>query len=62
MSRIFLAFSAAVLIAAAAPASAFSFQVSFPTLTFPEQPAPEVGQGCADLTKLSGDTCTTTSK
>ncbi|WP_341367973.1 hypothetical protein [Yoonia sp. BS5-3] len=31
----------------AAPASAFSFQVHLPTLTFPTQPAPDTSKGCA---------------
>ena len=62
MSRIFFALTAAAFVAAAAPASALSFQVDFPTLTYPPQPSPEVSQGCADLTTLSGETCTSPSK
>ena len=62
MSRIFLALTAAVFVAAAAPVSALSFSVNFPTLTYPPQPSPEVSQGCADLTTLSGDTCSVTTK
>ncbi|PJI86423.1 hypothetical protein BC777_2792 [Yoonia maricola] len=62
MSRIFFALTAAALIGLAAPATALSFQVTFPTLTYPPHPSPEVSQGCADLTTLSGDTCTKTAK
>ena len=60
MSRIFYALTAAAFVAAAAPASALSAQVTFPTLTYPPLPSPEVSQGCADLTTLSSETCTTT--
>ena len=49
-------------IAVAGSASAMSFQVNFPTLTFPPQPTPETTQACTDLTTLNGDTCTATSK
>lgn len=62
MPRIFLALTAAAIVTAAAPASALSFQVNFPTLTYPPQPSPEVSQGCTDLTTLPGDTCTVTTK
>ncbi|MCK0095991.1 hypothetical protein MWU60_10465 [Yoonia sp. F2084L] len=62
MSRIFFALTAAAFVGIAAPASALSISVNFPTLTFPPQPSPEVSQGCADLTTLSGDTCTVTTK
>ena len=53
-----------ILIAAtafgAAPASAMSIQLGFPTLTYPTQPSPDVGQACNDLTLPMGDTCATT--
>jgi len=62
MSRIFFALTAAAFVATAAPASALSLQVNFPTLTYPPQPSPEVSQGCADLTTLSGETCAAPSK
>ncbi len=62
MSRIFLALIAAAVVGTAAPASALSFQVDFPVLTYPPQPAPDVSQGCADLTTLNGAPCTTQSK
>ncbi len=62
MSRIFFALTAAAFVGIAAPASALSLQVTFPNLTYPPQPSPEVSQGCADLTTLSGETCTTPSK
>lgn len=58
MSRILTALTAAAFVGIAAPASALSLQVNFPTLTYPTQPSPEVSQGCADLTTLSGETCT----
>lgn len=62
MSRSLLAIAAVAFVSLAAPASALSLQVSFPTLTYPPVSSPDVSQGCADLTTLSGDTCTTTSK
>ncbi len=62
MSRVFLALVAAAIVGAAAPASAWSFQVNFPVLTYPTQPTPDVGQACTDLTTLTGETCTATSK
>ena len=57
MSRLFTALLAATVIGIAAPASALSFQVNFPTLTYPTQPSPDVGQACTDLTTQSGGTC-----
>jgi hypothetical protein len=62
MSRLIIALTAAAIVGIAAPASAQSFQVDFPTLTYPTQPTPDVTQACSDVTTLSGDTCTTTSK
>ncbi|MDP5084465.1 MAG: hypothetical protein NWQ23_03520 [Yoonia sp.] len=62
MPRIFLALVAAAIVSAAAPASALSFQVDFPTLTYPPRPAPEVSQGCTDMTTLNGAPCKTSSK
>ena len=62
MPRIFFALTAAAFVMAAAPAAALSLQVSFPTLTYPPQPSPEVSQGCSDVTTLSGETCTAPSK
>ena len=58
MPRLFTALFAAAVIGIAAPASAFSVQVNFPTLTYPTQPSPDAGQSCTDLTTLSGSTCT----
>ncbi|EBA12045.1 hypothetical protein [Roseobacter sp. CCS2] len=62
MSRIFFALTAAAFVGIAAPASALSLQVNFPTLTYPPQPTPDVSQGCSEVTKLSGYTCTPTTK
>ena len=62
MSRSLFALAAVAFVSVAAPASALSFQVNFPTLTYPPVSSPDASQGCADLTTLSGDTCTTTSK
>jgi hypothetical protein len=62
MSRLFTALTAAALIGAAAPAAALSFQVNFPTLTYPTQTTPDVGQACTDLTTMTGDTCEATDK
>lgn len=62
MNRMLLAAIAAASIGLAAPASAFSVQMDLPNLTFPKQPAPDASQSCADLTTLSGDTCTNTAK
>lgn len=57
MNRILLALTIAAGFGLAAPAAALSFQVDLPTLTYPPQPEPDTTQGCADLTTLSGDTC-----
>ena len=62
MSRSVFALAAIAFVSVAAPASAMSFQVNFPTLTYPPVSSPDVSQGCADLTTLSGATCTTPSK
>ena len=62
MSRILFAVTAAAFVGFAGSASALSLQVNFPTLTYPPLPAPEVSQGCADLTTLSSETCTTPAK
>lgn len=62
MSRVFFALTAAAFVAASAPASALSLQVTFPTLTYPPQPSPEVSQGCSNLTTISGETCSKPSK
>jgi len=59
MSRLFAPLLAAAIISVAAPASALSVQVNFPTLTYPTQTSPDTGQSCTDLTTLSGDRCTT---
>ena len=58
MSRLALALTAAALIGAAAPATAFSLSANLPNLTYPEKPAPDASKGCANLTSLSGETCT----
>lgn len=60
MTRLLTALIAATAIGAAAPASALSIQLDFPTLTYPTQPSPDVGQACSDLTLPMGDTCATT--
>ncbi len=57
MSRTLIALTAAGLVALAAPASALSFQVDFPTLSYPPVATPDVTQGCTDLTTVSGATC-----
>lgn len=45
-------------VALAAPASAGTFGVEFPTLTWPETaPAPDATQGCLDPTALTVATC-----
>jgi hypothetical protein len=62
MNRIILAFIAATGMSLAAPASALSFQVDFPTLTYPTPPTPDTSQGCANLNTLSGETCTAPAK
>lgn len=62
MKRTLLALTAAAVVGFAAPASAMSFQVSFPTLTYPPQPAPDATQGCSDLTTIKGDTCSAPAK
>lgn len=62
MSRILTALVAATVIGAAAPATAMSFQVNFPTLTYPTQPSPDVGQACTDLTTATGAACKLTDK
>lgn len=61
MNRI-LVLATTACIAIAGSASAMSFQVNFPTLTYPPQPMPETSQACTDLTTMNGDTCTATSK
>ncbi len=58
MNRIVLAALTSLIVAAAAPATASTSIVDFPTLTFPPKPAPETTQGCSDLTTLNGETCT----
>lgn len=60
MARILIALTFAL--GFAAPASALSFQVQLPTLTYPPKPAPEVSQGCADHATLGRETCTTPAK
>ncbi len=60
MTRIFIALIAVTFIGVAAPASAFSLQLGFPTLTYPTQPTVDVDQACTNLVTLSGDTCATT--
>jgi hypothetical protein len=62
MNRMLLALVAATSVGLTAPASALSFQVDLPNLTYPTQPAPDTSQGCASLTTPSGTTCTTTTK
>lgn len=62
MKRTIFAFSAAALVALAAPASAMSLQFELPRLSFPTQPAPETTQGCADLKTLQGEVCVAPSK
>lgn len=57
MSRSFLALTAAIFVLAAAPASAISLQMGFPTLTYPPQPSPDVSQGCAQPATLKLDDC-----
>lgn len=62
MSRLFTGLITAAAISIAVPASAFSLQLNFPTLTYPTPPSPEVGQACTDLTSVTGGTCDTTAK
>ena len=62
MSRTLIALSAFLFVAAAAPASAFSLQLGFPTLTYPTETGPVVSQGCAQPAALSLETCDTTTK
>ena len=62
MSRIFFAASAAALIAFSSPASAFSYSVNLPNLTYPPVATPDVTQGCSDVTNLSGEACATVAK
>lgn len=62
MNRILLAFIAAAGVSFTAPASALSFQVDFPILTYPPKPTPDTSKDRTDLTTLSGDTCTTPAK
>lgn len=62
MSRLFTAFIAAAIMSAAAPAAAFNVDINFPTLTYPTQPSPEVGQGCTDFTSVNGVSCPATDK
>lgn len=61
MSRTLLALSAAAVIGAAAPASAFNVAVDFPTLTYPTVTKPDVSQGCTDL-DVTKPVCTPTSR
>ena len=62
MQRRLIALTAALLMTAAAPASAFSMQFDFHTLTYPPKPVPEVSQGCAQPASLQRGTCTSTTK
>lgn len=62
MSRILTALIAVTVIGTAAPASAFSLQLGFPTLTFPTQTSPEATQACTDLTTLAAATCSSNTK
>lgn len=58
MTRTVTALMTAALIALAAPVSALSFQVDFPTLTYPPHPnVPTTEQSCVELTTLTGLTC-----
>jgi hypothetical protein len=62
MSRTLIALTAIIFVAAAAPASAFSLQLVFPTLTYPTETDPVVSQGCAQPATLTHETCDTTTK
>ncbi|MEO1638041.1 MAG: hypothetical protein AAFU41_02180 [Pseudomonadota bacterium] len=62
MSRFVFALTAAAFVGIAAPASAGSFGVNLPHLTFPPQPTPDVSQGCSDVTSVSGSACVTPAK
>ncbi len=62
MKRITTTLLTVAALSAAAPVAALSVSIDFPNLTYPPQPAPDATQGCADLTTLNGDACTTTSK
>ena len=57
MTRIFFALTTAALLGLAAPASALSLQVQFPTLTYPPVATPDATRDCTDLTTVSGVTC-----
>lgn len=60
MTRLLIALTFAL--GFAAPASALSFQVQLPTLTFPPKPAPQVSQGCVDHATLGREACTNPAK
>jgi|GEM_PF-3768586 len=63
MNRIAFGLMTAATIALAAPASAQSFGVFFPTLTFPPQPTQPVSdQSCVNLTTLNEVTCAPVAK
>lgn len=62
MSRIIPAAMTAAILAVAIPASAQSYQSSFPNLTYPPQPSTEAGQGCVEVSTVSGEACPTTDR
>ena len=63
MRRALLVIITVAATAAALPAMAQSYQVTFPILTYPDQPtSPDTDQSCVDMTTLDGATCTSPAK
>lgn len=59
MKPFIAALSLAMIVGAAAPASALSFSIDMPHLTFPPTDT-TVTQGCADMSVLTPNACGTT--